>query len=272
MYHAGFSSGNSGVDASVLLCGDWLQCRAVPGSGPRSADWIWSGRVTRAKPMTDSKLQRLNMVESQVRPSDVTDRRIIKAMLEVPREKFVPTSLASMAYMDEPLPVGTANGAGARYLLAPRTFAKLVQLADVGPEATVLDVGCATGYSTAVLARLAKRVIAVESDQELAERARRLLEEVGAGNAVVVHGRLAAGAPADAPYDVILLNGAAETVAPALLEQLGDGGRLAAIVAQGPLCRAQVWRRIGKTFDARPAFEAGAAVLPGFERPAEFVF
>ena len=222
--------------------------------------------------MTDSKLQRLNMVESQVRPSDVTDRRIIKAMLEVPREKFVPAALASMAYMDEPLPVGTANGAGARYLLAPRTFAKLVQLADVGPEATVLDVGCATGYSTAVLARLAKRVIAVESDQELAERARRLLEEVGAGNAVVVHGRLAAGAPADAPYDVILLNGAAETVAPALLEQLSDGGRLAAIAAQGPLCRAQIWRRIGKTFDARPAFEAGAAVLPGFERPAEFVF
>ena len=117
--------------------------------------------------MTDSKLQRLNMVESQVRPSDVTDRRIIKAMLEVPREKFVPASLASMAYMDEPLPVGTANGAGARYLLAPRTFAKLVQLADVGPESRVLDVGCATGYSTAVLARLAKRVVAVESDQEL---------------------------------------------------------------------------------------------------------
>jgi protein-L-isoaspartate(D-aspartate) O-methyltransferase len=229
-------------------------------------------REPRAKPMTDSKLQRLNMVESQVRPSDVTDRRIIKAMLEVPREKFVPGSLASMAYMDEPLPVGTANGAGARYLLAPRTFAKLVQLADVGPESRVLDVGCATGYSTAVLARLAKRVVAVESEQALAERARRLLEEAGAGNAVVVHGRLAAGAPAEAPFDVILLNGAAETVAPALLEQLADGGRLAAVVAQGPLCRAQVWRRIGKSFDARPAFEAGAPVLPGFERPADFVF
>jgi protein-L-isoaspartate(D-aspartate) O-methyltransferase len=193
-------------------------------------------------------------------------------MLEVPREKFVPASLASMAYMDEPLPVRTANGAGGRTLLAPRTFAKLVQLAEVGPEATVLDVGCATGYSTAVLARLAKRVIAVECDPDLVERARRLLEEAGAGNAVVVHGLLAAGAPAEGPYDVILLNGAAETVAPALLEQLGDGGRLVAIVAEGPLCRAQIWRRTGKTFDPRPAFEAGAPVLPGFERPAGFVF
>ena len=123
-----------GATPPVLLCGDWLQCGPWPGSGRRGADWIWSGRVDPGEAMTDSKLQRLNMVESQVRPSDVTDRRIIKAMLEVPREKFVPAALASMAYMDEPLPVGTANGAGARYLLAPRTFAKLVQLADVGPE------------------------------------------------------------------------------------------------------------------------------------------
>ena len=112
--------------------------------------------------MTDSNLQRLNMVESQVRPSDVTDRRIIKAMLEVPREKFVPAALASMAYMDEPVPLAARNGSGIRYMLAPRTFAKLVQLAEIDPEAVVLDVGCAAGYSTAVLARLAKRVVAVE--------------------------------------------------------------------------------------------------------------
>ena len=110
--------------------------------------------------MTDSKLQRLNMVESQVRPSDVTDRRIIKAMLDVPRERFVPPLLASMAYMDEPVPFDAVNGESGRYLLAPRTFAKLVQLAEIGPDATVLDVGCATGYSTAVLAQLAKRVVA----------------------------------------------------------------------------------------------------------------
>ena len=222
--------------------------------------------------MSDSSLQRLNMVESQVRPSDVTDRRIIKAMLEVPREKFVPAALASMAYMDEPVPLTASNGSGIRYMLAPRTFAKLVQLAEIDAEAVVLDVGCAAGYSTAVLARLARRVTAVESDKGLAEQARRLLEELGIDNATVIEGRLVAGAPAGAPFDVIVLNGAVETVSPSLLEQLKDGGRLVAIVAEGPLCRAQVWRRTGKTFDARPAFDAGAAVLPGFERAAGFVF
>ncbi|MBX9591793.1 MAG: protein-L-isoaspartate O-methyltransferase [Hyphomonadaceae bacterium] len=222
--------------------------------------------------MTDSKLQRLNMVESQVRPSDVTDRRIIRAMLEVPREKFVPAALVPMAYMDEPLPVSNANGAAERYLLAPRTFAKLVQLAEIDADAAVLDIGCATGYSTAVLARLARRVIALECDRALAEEARRLLAELGADNTAVVEDRLIAGVPAEAPFDAILLNGAVETVAPPLLEQLKDGGRLAAIVADGPLCRAQVWRRVGKAFDARPAFDAGAALLPGFARPAGFVF
>ena len=222
--------------------------------------------------MADLAAARLNMVESQVRPSDVTDRRIIKAMLEVPREKFVPAALASMAYMDEPVPLAARNGSGIRYMLAPRTFAKLVQLAEIDPEAVVLDVGCAAGYSTAVLARLAKRVVAVESDKDLAEQARRLLEELGVGNAAVVEGRLVAGAPAEAPFDAIVLNGGVETVTPVLLEQLKEGGRLVAIVAEGPLCRAQVWRRAGKTFDARPAFDAGAAVLPGFERAVGFVF
>ena len=222
--------------------------------------------------MTDSKLQRLNMVESQVRPSDVTDRRIIKAMLDVPRERFVPPLLASMAYMDEPVPFDAVNGESGRYLLAPRTFAKLVQLAEIGPDATVLDVGCATGYSTAVLAQLAKRVVAVESDKTFAEQARRLLEEMGVSNVAVVDGRLTGGVPAQGPYDAIVLNGAVAEIAPALLEQLKDGGLLAAILVDGPLSRAQVWRRGGKTFDARPAFDASAAVLPGFERPAAFVF
>ena len=222
--------------------------------------------------MTDSKLQRLNMVESQVRPSDVTDRRIIKAMMDVPREKFVPPLLASMAYMDEPVPLDVVNGEGGRYLLAPRTFAKLVQLAEIGPDAVVLDVGCATGYSTAVLAQLAKRVVAIESDKAFAEQARRLLEEVGASNVAVVEGRLAGGVPAQGPYDAIVLNGAVAEIAPVLLEQLKDGGRLAAILVDGPLSRAQVWRRGGKTFDTRPAFDASAAVLPGFEPLAAFVF
>jgi protein-L-isoaspartate(D-aspartate) O-methyltransferase len=221
--------------------------------------------------MTDSKLQRLNMVESQVRPSDVTDRRILKAMLEVPRERFVPAEVVPMAYMDEPLPVTRANGS-ARFLLAPRTLAKLLQLARIEPESSVLDVGCATGYSTAVLARLAKSVVAVESNKGLAGQARQVLRDLGATDATVVDGPLAAGAPVQAPFDAILVNGAVEVVPSALLEQLKDGGLLAAIVTEGALSRAQVWRRIGTAFDAQPAFAAGAAVLPGFERPPAFVF
>ena len=222
--------------------------------------------------MTDSKLQRLNMVESQVRTSDVTDRRIIKAMLEVPRERFVPAEYASMAYMDDPVPAGPVNGAGPRVLLAPRTLAKLAQAAEIGAHETVLDVGCATGYSTAVLAQLAKRVVAVEVDPGLAATARRVRAELGVGNASVVEAPLAAGARAESPFAVIFVNGAVEVVAPALLEQLEEGGRLVAVIAKGALSRAEVWRRVGKAFDARPAFEAGAGVLPGFEQPAGFVF
>src|SRR5204862_3913497 len=151
-------------------------------------------------PMTDSKQQRINMVESQVRPSDVTDRRIIRAMLEVPREAFVPQSLQALAYMDEAVPAAeSAGGRPGRCLLAPRTLAKLMQLAEVGPGAVVLDVGCATGYSTAVLARLAKAVVAVEVDAALAARATQTLRRLGVGNAAVIEGALEKGAASHAP-------------------------------------------------------------------------
>jgi len=223
--------------------------------------------------MTNFSLQRLNMVESQVRPSDITDRRIVRAMLEVPREAFVPKEFATIAYIDDPAPVlASPDGGGARYLLPPRSFAKLVQLAEVGPDCVVLDVGCATGYSAAVLARMARRVVAVESEPGLAREAARNLRELGTGNAVVIEGPLADGAPAEGPFDAILLNGAVPAVAPALLEQLGDGGRLVAMLCEGPLHRAHVWRRGGKVIDQRPAFEGAAARLPGFEVPAGFVF
>jgi protein-L-isoaspartate(D-aspartate) O-methyltransferase len=222
--------------------------------------------------MTDFTLQRLNMVESQIRPSDVTDQRIIRAMLEVPRERFVPADAAAIAYIDDPVPLAPRPAGGApRCLLPPRTFAKLVQLAEVGPQSVVLDVGCATGYSTAVLARIAARVVALEAEHGLAQQAVATLRDLGAGNAVVIEGPLAAGAPARGPFDAILLNGAVPAVAPALLDQLADGGRLVAVLRQGPLCRAHVWRRTGKVVDRQPAFEAAAAALPGFEEPVEFV-
>lgn len=221
--------------------------------------------------MIDSKQQRINMVETQVRPSDVTDRRIIRAMLEVPREAFVPAAFQALAYMDESVPVARrVGGRSTRALLAPRTFAKLVQLAEIEPDAAVLDVGCATGYSTAVLARLANKVVALEVDDALAARAAETLRQLHVGNAAVLRGALEAGAPEHAPFDAILLNGAVQQVPQGLLEQLEDGGRLVAVVADGAFGRAQVWRRTGKAFDARPAFDAGAEPLPGFSRAAEF--
>jgi protein-L-isoaspartate(D-aspartate) O-methyltransferase len=223
--------------------------------------------------MTDSKQQRINMVESQVRPSDITDRRIIRAMLDVPREAFVPSSLQALAYMDEAVPaVEPAGGRSARFLLAPRTFAKLVQLAEIGPDAIVLDVGCATGYSTAVLARLANAVVAVEVDAALAGRATQTLRQLGVNNALVIEGALEMGAPSHAPFDAILLEGAVPRVPGELLEQLKDGARLVAVIADGTFGRAQVWQRTGKVFDSRPVFDAGAEPLPGFARQADFVF
>jgi protein-L-isoaspartate(D-aspartate) O-methyltransferase len=223
--------------------------------------------------MTDFDQQRRNMVESQVRPSDITDRRIVRAMLELPRERFVPKAFESIAYIDGPVPVVAGqSGREGRHLLPPRTFAKLIQLAEVGPECVVLDAACATGYSTAVLARLAGRVVAVEPDRSLAQEAARHLQALGISNAVVTEGAVADGARANAPFDVILLNGAVPAVPPSLLAQLNDGGRLVAMLSEGPLCRAHIWRRTGEAVDRQPAFEGGAARLPGFEVPAGFVF
>jgi protein-L-isoaspartate(D-aspartate) O-methyltransferase len=222
--------------------------------------------------MTDFSVQRLNMVESQVRPSDVTDQRIVRAMLEVPRELFVPAEMAQLAYIDGPVPVAArAKGGEARCLLPPRTFAKLLQLLEIEPQSAVLDVGCATGYSTAVLARLARHVVALEADRALAEAAKGKLETLGVGNATVVEGPLAGGAAAHGRHDAILLNGAVRSVPPALLDELADGGRLVAVLRRGPVCRAHVWHRSGNTLDEQPAFEAAAAPLPGFEEPAEFI-
>jgi protein-L-isoaspartate(D-aspartate) O-methyltransferase len=221
--------------------------------------------------MIDPVQQRINMVESQVRPSDITDQRIIRAMLEVPREAFVAPALQELAYMDEAVPVARRlDGRAVRTLLAPRTFAKLVQLAEIELDAVVLDVGCATGYSTAVLARLAKSVVALEVDEALGARAAEILRQLRVANAVVVHGPLEAGAPAQAPFDAILLEGAVPQAPQVLLDQLRDGGRLVAVIADGAFGRAEVWRRVGKAVDGRCAFDAGAEPLPGFARKAEF--
>ncbi len=222
--------------------------------------------------MADVALQRKNMVESQVRPNDVTDRRIINAMLNVPREAFLPTALKPIAYIDETLPlVKAADGAPARGLMAPRVFAKLVQLAEVSESDIVLDVGGLTGYSAAVIARLAQTVVVLESDPALAETATKALEELGVDNAAVVTGDLEVGYPSEGPYDAIIVEGTIDAMPPGLLDQLKDGGRLVAIESGIP-SEAVIWRRMGRTFDRRIAFEAAAPVVPGFQKKREFVF
>lgn len=215
--------------------------------------------------MTDFATQRKSMVDSQVRPSDVTDRRIPRAMLEVEREAFVPAALRTTAYRDEGLMV-----APGRHMLAPRVLAKLIQHLEIGPEDAVLDVGAATGYSTAVLARLAKRVVLLDADQALAEQAHTLL--AADKRIKLMLGDHQTGVPADGPYDAILVNGMVADIPAGLLDQLKDGGRLAAILDVAGVGKATLWRRIGMKFDRRTLFDAAAPPLPGFERKAEFVF
>ncbi len=219
--------------------------------------------------MTDYATQRKSMVDSQVRPSDVTDRAIPRAMLDVPRHAFVPEAVREIAYMDDDLKISDGKGA-ARYLLAPRVLAKLMQHLEIARGNRVLDVGCATGYSTAVLAHLGARVVALECDSELAEQCRAAL--AGMENVQVVDGPLTAGAPSQGPYDAILVNGAVSDIPAALRDQLKDGGRLVAVEVRGGVGKAVIWKRIGTRFDSRELFDASAALLPGFEPKREFVF
>jgi protein-L-isoaspartate(D-aspartate) O-methyltransferase len=223
--------------------------------------------------MTDRALQRLNMVESQIRPSDVTDRRILRAMAEIPRERFVPEALADLAYMDELLPV-YAPVAGQkspqRALLSPRTFAKLIQLAVIAPTDSILDVGSGRGYSAAVLARLGGSVAALECDETLAAAARAALD--GDPIISITAGPLEAGLPSRAPFDVIVLEGGVDAPPATLLAQLGPGGRLVAVLRGNGIGQATVWRRTGDHLGRTTAFEAAASPLPGFERPHAFVF
>ena len=227
--------------------------------------------------MVDFDQQRLTMVEFQLRPNEVTDRRLLAAMRTLPRERFVPERLSLLAYMDESVEVFPAiDGAPARFLLPPMVLARLVQLAAVEPKDHVLDIGCATGYSTAVLACLGRRVVGLEPEPELAETARRMLRELAIENATIVEGALAAGTPEDGPYDVILLNGSIEEIPASVLGQLREGARLAAILASGANSarpgKAFLFVKIDGEASGLPHFDAGARALPGFSRAPAFAF
>lgn len=221
--------------------------------------------------MTDFAAARINMVENQVRCNAVTDARLIAAMSTMPRELFVPADRRGVAYMDEDVRLDEGQGAG-RYMMQPRAFAKLAQLADVQEDDRVLDIGVGMGYSSAVLARLAKSVVALEADEAFAAAASANLAEVGATNVEVVTGRLIDGYAKGGPYDVIFLNGATPVAPENLLDQLKDGGRLVVITGQGPAAQARIFIRAHGAVSSRVAFDAKVHALPGFEVAESFAF
>jgi protein-L-isoaspartate(D-aspartate) O-methyltransferase len=206
------------------------------------------------------------MVDTQVRPAEVTKFPIIEALLHVPREPFVPDAQREAAYLGENVPL-----APGRVLLDPRTFAKLLETLDVQPGERVLDVACGLGYGPAVLERLGALVTAVEDDPVRAAAAGALLAAQGVANARALHGPLVEGAPAGAPYDVILIEGGVEVIPDAILAQLAEDGRIGAVFAEGELGIARIGRKEGGAVHWRYAFNAGAPVLPGFGRATAFV-
>jgi protein-L-isoaspartate(D-aspartate) O-methyltransferase len=222
--------------------------------------------------MIDFADARRKMVDSQLRPVDVNNFDLLTAMAEVPRERFVPADKAAIAYLDRDVPVLENAGKPVRCLPRPAVAARLIQAVQASRNDRALVVGCATGYAAAVLARLAGEVVALEEDARLAAQAREALPAVGAAGVKVVTGPLPAGWPGAAPYDVILVDGAVEVEPTALLAQLGEGGRLAVILGKGGAGSAMVYRLNRGDVSAGSVFNAAAPALPGFEKPAAFVF
>ena len=219
--------------------------------------------------MTDFTLARRNMIDGQLRPNRVTNAALLAAIGELPRERFLSDALRSVAYSDEDVPLGKG-----RFLMEPMVLARLIQTLQPSAEDRALVVASGRGYSAALLARLVKSVVAVESDPVLGSSADQTLRELGVGNVTRVAGKLEDGAPASAPYDVVLIEGAVRQIPQAILEQLAEGGRLATVMAglPGALGVAQLVVKQGGVASGRPLFDAGTPVLPGFAPPPRFTF
>jgi protein-L-isoaspartate(D-aspartate) O-methyltransferase len=220
--------------------------------------------------MDDFAIARTKMVDSQLRTEGVTDPGVLAVMGRVPREQFVPRHQRPFAYLDNDIVVKRSGEP--RSLMQPAAFGRLLQLGEISATDSVLDVGTGTGYSAAVIAALARSVVALESDPDLAVTARQNLAALDVTNAKVAVGSLDAGFPSDAPYDVIILEGAVEVVPPSLFAQLAENGRLIAVVGDGWSALATLYRKSEGDVGRRPAFNVAVSALPGFRQPAAFVF
>jgi len=219
--------------------------------------------------MTDFALARRNMVDGQLRPNRVTDAVLLAAVGDLPRERFLPDGLRSVAYADDDVPLG--NG---RFLMEPMVLARLIQALQPQAEDKALVVASGPGYGAALLSRLVKTVVAVESDAALASVAEQTISHLGIGNISQTVAKPEGGVPAEGPYDVILIEGAVQEIPQAILDQLAEGGRLTTVMAApaGVLGVAQLVVKEGGATSGRPLFDAGTPALPGFARPARFAF
>lgn len=217
--------------------------------------------------MTDFAARRTMMVDTQVRPSDVTKFPIIDAMLTIARENYVPAAQREAAYMGENLELGSG-----RVILEPRTLAKMLDALDVANDELVLDVGAAMGYSSAVIAHMAEAVVAVEEDEAMASEAQEALSDAGIDNVILHVGPLAEGAAQHGPYDVMLVQGGVTELPVALQDQLKEGGRVACLFMQGALGEVRIGYKRGGAISWRMSFNAGAPVLAGFAKEKAFEF
>ncbi|MCP4317504.1 MAG: protein-L-isoaspartate O-methyltransferase [Hyphomicrobiales bacterium] len=221
----------------------------------------------------DFELARTKMVDNQIRTTDVTSHPVLGAFLSVAREDFVPSDARALAYIDDDIRISDGqDGQATRYLMEPSPLAKLLQLADVKESDVVLEIGCGSGYVSALLSLLADSVVALESDETLAEAAGDKLSKLGYDNVAVVTGPLVDGYKPEAPYDVIFIGGAVEELPHGLFDQLRDGGRLVVVEGHGNASKANLYIRDGGNTSARRGFNTSVKALPGFEKAAEFEF